>query len=326
MLAKRTSRAKHTENRGTPTLLSGLPSDEWRCVPAWCTVRQALGGLFAVFASALAINAVGAVELFGPAQVSFPVGSYAISVAIGDFNADGAQDLAVANYGGNSVSILLGDGLGGFARAPNIAVGSFPVSVAIGDFNGDGAQDLAVASFYSDSVSILLGDSLGGFARAPDIAVGSGPGSVAVGDFNGDGAQDLAVANAFGDSVSICLGDGIGGFARTSDLAVGSGPNLVAIGDFNADGAQDLSVANSSSDSVSILLGDGFAGFARTPDLAVGSSPLSVAIGVPTKIPDTVMLGPPNNRARPKSVTYGVPSASRMMFCSLMSRCSTFFA
>ena len=68
------------------------------------------------------------------------------SVAIGDFNGDGKQDLAVANAGSNTVSIRLGDGLGGFSGSTNVSVGSGPYSVAIGDFNGDGKQDLAVAN------------------------------------------------------------------------------------------------------------------------------------------------------------------------------------
>jgi hypothetical protein len=44
-------------------------------------------------------------------------------------------DLAVANFGSNNVSILLGTGTGSFGTATNFAVGSFPVSVAVGDFN-----------------------------------------------------------------------------------------------------------------------------------------------------------------------------------------------
>ena len=48
----------------------------------------------------------------GTTEVS--VGSSPYSVAIGDFNGDGKQDLAVANVDSNTVSIRLGDGLGGF--------------------------------------------------------------------------------------------------------------------------------------------------------------------------------------------------------------------
>src|SRR5205085_1725885 len=60
-------------------------------------------------------------------------GSGPRSVAIGDFNGDGKQDLIVANYSAASVSILLGDGAGNFSSAPVINVGSNPSSIAVGD-------------------------------------------------------------------------------------------------------------------------------------------------------------------------------------------------
>ena len=53
-------------------------------------------------------------------------GSDPISVAIGDFNGDGKQDLAVANNSSNTVSIRLGDGLGGFSGSTEVSVGSGP--------------------------------------------------------------------------------------------------------------------------------------------------------------------------------------------------------
>jgi len=65
------------------------------------------------------------------------VGSSPNAVAIGDFNGDGKQDLAVAEKRMSGiVSILLGDGMGGFSSATDVTVGSYPSSVAIGDFNG----------------------------------------------------------------------------------------------------------------------------------------------------------------------------------------------
>lgn len=45
------------------------------------------------------------------------------SVVIGDLNGDGTPDLAVANQNSNTVSILLGDGIGAFGTATNFAVG-----------------------------------------------------------------------------------------------------------------------------------------------------------------------------------------------------------
>ena len=77
---------------------------------------------------------------------NFAVGNAPRSVAVGDFNGDGKQDLAVANAISDNVSILLGDGTGNFSAPTNFAVGNGPLSVAVGDFNGDGKQDLAVAN------------------------------------------------------------------------------------------------------------------------------------------------------------------------------------
>jgi hypothetical protein len=73
-----------------------------------------------------------------------------------DFNGDGKLDLAVANGGGNTVSILPGLGTGSFGARSDFGTGSLPISVAVEDFNGDGKLDLAVANFDGNTVSALL--------------------------------------------------------------------------------------------------------------------------------------------------------------------------
>lgn len=67
------------------------------------------------------------------AATNFPVGSDPRSVVVGDFNGDTKPDLAVANRASNSVSVLLGNGLGGFGAATNFPVGTNASSVAVGD-------------------------------------------------------------------------------------------------------------------------------------------------------------------------------------------------
>ncbi|MGH8100074.1 MAG: choice-of-anchor J domain-containing protein [Chthoniobacterales bacterium] len=57
------------------------------------------------------------------AVTNFGVGTGPNSVAVGDFNGDGNQDLAMANANSNNVSVLLGDGAGGFGPATNFGVG-----------------------------------------------------------------------------------------------------------------------------------------------------------------------------------------------------------
>jgi hypothetical protein len=79
------------------------------------------------------------------------------SVAAGDFNGDGASDLATANVVGNSVSILLGAGDGSFVPGGEFGVGRRPFALAAGDFNFDGALDLAVGSQSDNNVGVVLG-------------------------------------------------------------------------------------------------------------------------------------------------------------------------
>jgi Bacterial Ig-like domain (group 3)/FG-GAP-like repeat/FG-GAP repeat len=88
-----------------------------------------------------------------------PTGLNPAGIAVGDFNGDGLADLAVTNFGANTVSILLGKGDGTFqlqvAYTGNI--GASPYPVAVGDFNGDGIPDLAIANNGDLTASVLLG-------------------------------------------------------------------------------------------------------------------------------------------------------------------------
>src|SRR5205814_854663 len=98
---------------------------------------------------------------------NFTVGSSPQYVFVADFNRDGKLDLAVANNSGSNVSILLGNGNGGFGLATNFGAGSVPIFISAADFNNDGKLDLAVAnSINSGTVSILLGNGSGGFFLA----------------------------------------------------------------------------------------------------------------------------------------------------------------
>ncbi len=215
---------------------------------------------------------------FGQAS-SFGVGQKPQSVAVGYFDDDGYQDLAVANLGSNNVSILLGAGNGSFRAATSLTVGSSPTSVAVGDFNQNGYQDLAVANNGSDNVSILLGAGDGTFIAGASPGVGSGPMSVTVGDFDRNGYQDLAVANSGSDNVSILLGAEDGTFSAAASPGVGSAPYSVVVGYFDGDVYQDLAVANINSHYVSILRGKGDGTFVGATNFSVGPATGSVAVG-----------------------------------------------
>ena len=73
---------------------------------------------------------------FGTPATNFAIGILSpTSVAVGNFNADTILDIAVANFGSNNVSILLGNGTGTFGTATNFAAGTGPTSVGVGNFN-----------------------------------------------------------------------------------------------------------------------------------------------------------------------------------------------
>lgn len=220
---------------------------------------------------------------FGVNRIDVGFGFGPQAVAVRDFNGDGKADMAVANAFsfGNSVSIYLGNGSGGFTPAPGspIAVGSQPFGIVAVDFNGDGKWDLATANCASNNISVLLGNGDGTFVNAPGspFAVGTQPNALVAGDFNGDGRPDLAVSNSGDNDVDIYLGNGNGTFTASpgNPIAVGTDPISIVAGNFDAGTTLDLAVANSGSGNVSILLGNGNGTFTSSL-IAAGTSPSSV--------------------------------------------------
>jgi len=156
------------------------------------------------------------------------------SVSIGDLNGDGKPDLATANNGSNTASILLNT-TATRATTPTFATkvdfttgtGSGPRSVSIGDINGDGKLDLATANGNNRTASILLNTTATGattptFATKVDFTTGSTPRSVSIGDINGDGKPDLATANNSSSTASIFLNTAPKVTAVTATTADGS--------------------------------------------------------------------------------------------------------
>jgi hypothetical protein len=202
------------------------------------------------------------------------------SDVVADFNGDGKQDIAVANYSSNNVSVLRGNGDGTFQPAVTYPVGKGPVAIAAGDFNGDGRQDLAVANQNDNSVSILLANASGGFNPAvPVNNVGPNPQGIAVGDFTGDGKPDLAVAVGGNNTVQLLINNGTGGFTLGKSIGTGGkGPRAIAAADFNGDGKLDVAVLDTGSYTVDLLTGDGAGNFTHWQELTTGNSPFGLAV------------------------------------------------
>ena len=196
----------------------------------------------------------------------------------GDVNGDGRLDLVVSNGNSDTLSLLLGNGSGGFAAATSLAAGGDgPFGVAIADLTGDGRKDLAVAHRYSNTLSLLAGDGAGGFTLLDSIAVGLDPISVKVEDLNEDGKRDLLVANMESAFLTALLGDGAGGFTRRDIPLARRGATVVGIADADDDGHLDLAVGHYFHNNVSVLLGDGTGAFILSRTLTVGTYPLGTA-------------------------------------------------
>ena len=213
----------------------------------------------------------------------FTVGTSPSSLAFGDFNGDGKLDIVTANSGSNNVTLLLGNGAGGFTAAPApFAVGTNPFSILASDVNGDGKLDFITINANSNNFSVLLGNGFGGFTAAPGspTASGTSPNYAALADFNGDGKPDLAITSASGNIVLIFFGNGAGGFSFNGFFTVGSFPQSVVAQDLNSDGRPDLLIANYGDNTVTVLLNNGASSFTAAPSspFAVGSSPQNAII------------------------------------------------
>ncbi|MBC8028587.1 MAG: VCBS repeat-containing protein [Pyrinomonadaceae bacterium] len=197
---------------------------------------------------------------------AFAVGGGPRWLATGDLNRDGALDVAVATS--SNVTILRGNGSGGFNTPINLQTGASHIAVA--DFNNDGNLDLA---FSAGSIQIRLGNGTGNF---PSISCGAvGNQGFAVGDLNGDGKLDLVAADVLPQQFHYMQGDGTGCFVSMPniDVSKAGAPRYVTFGDLNNDGKLDIMGGPS------VMLNDGAGGFNAVTPFGTGSSSDVAVVG-----------------------------------------------
>ena len=112
--------------------------------------------MFLVMLMVLSTTAALATTASASIARSYTTNRDPLDVAIGDFNCDGFNDLAVATEGTHTISILWNDGNGDFSERQDIWVSknqsrnadwdefSNVQFIEVGEFTGDGADDIVI--------------------------------------------------------------------------------------------------------------------------------------------------------------------------------------
>ena len=128
-----------------------------------------LVSLFAVATSAVLATPcseptfTNSVNIPGPAQ-------YQTGLTFADFNNDGHKDALFSNENNETISLRLGDGLGGYSGSTNMSGTGHPWGLAAADFNHDGNMDFVAAAPPYGVVHVRFGNGSGG-----DLSSGTPP-------------------------------------------------------------------------------------------------------------------------------------------------------
>lgn len=254
--------------------------------------------------SVAALGVVGVVS--APAQASRPgdgsrfdtwtgydIGRAPTAVAAGDFDGDGAVDVAwardaFADFGEddfqNSVAISMNLGEGTLDEVRDFPAIEQSTDIVAADLDGDDDLDLAVSAtdtdLSNDEVDLYLNDGTGDFAHSV-ASGGDGPESITAGDLDADGDIDLVLPNYWqyveedpdSGTASVLLNNGDATFAPEVRYEVGFRQQDVRIGDVDGDGVVDLVAIREESDglggpqvAILVLTGNGDGTFTEDAD------------------------------------------------------------
>jgi RNA polymerase sigma factor (sigma-70 family) len=248
----------------------------------------------AVVAAAFAVALVAGPNTSPPAPAAPPppftpaapviVGPGSGRLVLTDLNRDGRVDLVAQHSPDWSMSLMSGDGRGGFVPFPGSPMkpGHATDAIAVGDVDHDGVPDLAITTRdeLGEYVHVYLGDGNAGFnkvAASPFTVSAPAPSykpRLQILDVNGDGHPDIVSSNGRRNTIEILHGDGRGGFslAPVVRLEPGQLNYSFALGDLDGDGRPDLVATGGKPGSLVVYHGDANATFGR-PHAAPPSLP-----------------------------------------------------
>ncbi|MDV6031669.1 MAG: VCBS repeat-containing protein [Phycisphaera sp. RhM] len=171
-----------------------------------------------------------------------------IDVAVADVNADGHQDLLLANRDRQANAILFGDDTLQFNQRKTFGTGNDQArAIAVADMNDDGKLDWVVGNIRQSN-QLFLGDGKGGILETHSFGpADSVTYAIAVADMNNDGTIDVICGNV-GQANSVFFNGGHGkSFVEASFGDPAAATYGLAVGDLDGDDYADIVVANSNS-------------------------------------------------------------------------------
>jgi hypothetical protein len=190
-------------------------------------------------------------------------------LVLGDLDADGELDAAIALYNNDAIALLKGDGKGHFDLVDRFSArGPAPNVLRLGDINGDGRMDLVVAhGDGDDTIAVFYNDGGFAFSVAQEIRIGEDkfqreydPSDIVCEDLTGDGTTDLALACPAARAVVVLENTSSGRdvpqkFDAAKFVFEDGEPHAIASADLNSDGRPDLAAGLWKADAIALLIG-----------------------------------------------------------------------
>ena len=173
-----------------------------------------------------------------------------------DFNADGIMDAFVGAFNSQDITIMLGDGNGGFVFSDRVDVSGTPWMITVGDINGDGHVDVVSANSTGNTASVIFGDGMGNMSNEVVYSSPGFPLAIDLGDIDGDGDLDMITSNYSTAKYNLYENDGSGSFLDPVIYNASTAGSCVILHDRDNDGDMDITGIDEVDDLIFIFEND----------------------------------------------------------------------
>lgn len=212
------------------------------------------------------ISTLGNISFDMVSPIIINVGIQPISLSCDDFNGDGKTDIAICNYGSNSIMIFENMSTIGatnfLTTAITVFTGSLPGRITTKDIDNDAKIDILVSNSNSSSIGIYKNTSISNnisFSAATTFTSLSNPLQLACSDFDADGIQDVVVGYNSSASISVWRNFGLNSTIDVNTLGnrkqftTGGTVAESYVGDIDGDNKTDIVTVNRSNGTISVF-------------------------------------------------------------------------